>query len=461
MTSRSTPTLDLASARLAVLRIGFALCLAHDVADLWQHAGLWYGEARWPSAAPTGVRLALGAWCLTLLVLAAGAWTRVAALVNWGFSVVFLGFHSMRYGYEYHNDNVYIAMSAALVVLPTAQVWSIDARRRPPLRRGVSAAGETFVALVAAGLYLDSALWKLSSSMWLAGLGYWTPASQPSDAWLALDWTLEHEGVARALGYGTLVYELLFVGLVWWRRARWPLLAFGAGLHIGIATLLPLPRFGVMMLVFLAVLAPIGRTESVTWTRAARVGLLSFYAWWAVLFALGLRGPLASLARGEHAPPALTSAALQHVERWSYRLLGMRSHPIFLDSQFEGYEQETRVCFVPDGAGDARAVELGTPRFNRHWVSWCYRLTWPAIPPERLADWLERYVAHHAAARGLDLTTGHVRVERRALDLPIDHWRPGVRRANLSAPWVRTGTVMVVDGAVEFEPGELVASGPP
>jgi hypothetical protein len=434
-----------AARRLALLRIGYAAILGHDVADLWQHAALWYGELSWPISAPAGVRLALGAWWVSLVFLLLGLCTRAAALANWCFCVVFLGFHSMRRGFEYHNDNVYILLAAGLVVLPSAAVLSLDSQRNRKRGCAVGASGETFVAWVAATLYLDSALWKLSSRMWLGGLGYWTPASQPTDALLSLDWTLEHEWIARGFGYTTLVYELLFVVLVWWRRARWPLLLVGAALHVGIATFLPLPRFGLLMLVLLAVLTPHPKAVRAARRRPQRVALAMFYGWWACVFVLGLRGPLHAWRHGEGTPlPAPSAPALQLVERWSYRLLGMRSHPIFLDSQFTGYTHETRVCYVPDAGSEPR--EFLPPRFNRHWVSWCYRFTWPAIPPERGAAWLERYVAHHGSRAGLDLERGHFVVERRPMVLPVDGWRAGARARNLVSPWRAVADVVMHDG---------------
>lgn len=432
--------------RLAMLRIGYAACLAHDVGDLWQHAALWYGEPTWPMAAPGGVRWALGGWWLSLVLLGLGLFTRAAALANWGFCVVFLGFHSMRHGYEYHNDNLYLLLAAGLVVLPTARVASLDALRRPTPIRSVGPAGEVFVAWVASTLYLDSALWKLSSRMWREGLGYWTPASQPTDALLSWDWTLENEWLARTFGYTTLVYELLFVVLVWWRKARWPLLFVGAGLHLGIALFLPLPRFGILMLVLLGVLAPIGRTRDEPIRPVLRTARALFYAWWLFAFTLGLRGPLHAWRHGEDAPrSAPASRALHLAELWSYRLFGIRSHPIFLDSQFLGYGEETRLCYVPPDGGPPR--EFAPPRWNRHWVSWCYRMTWPAISHERFDAWLRRYVAHHGSRAELDLERGRVVVERRALTLPVEGWQPGVRAANLSSPWRAIAVVAVVDGA--------------
>jgi hypothetical protein len=136
-----------AAGRLALLRIGYAACLAHDVGDLWQHAALWYGEPTWPMTAPAGVRWALGGWWLSLALLGLGVFTRAAALANWGFCVVFLGFHSMRHGYEYHTYNLYMLLAAGLVVLPTARGASLDALHRPARIRSIGPAGELFVRI--------------------------------------------------------------------------------------------------------------------------------------------------------------------------------------------------------------------------------------------------------------------------------------------------------------------------
>lgn len=91
---------------------------------------------------------------------------------------------------------------------------SIDAWRNPPKTRSIGPAAEIFFALALSSVYLDSAIWKLSSSMWIAGLGYWTPGVQPWPGQPSFAWTLESPWIAHLAGYGTLLFELSFLVLV-------------------------------------------------------------------------------------------------------------------------------------------------------------------------------------------------------------------------------------------------------
>lgn len=443
-----------------LFRILFGACLSIDIAGLIDDAPLWFDPAPYGVSAGPWPRWILGGWLVAAICLTAGLWTRVATLFNYGFCVVVLGFGGMRYGYEYHPDGLYLLTSFGLIFLPVSARLSIDALAVG--KRSVGPAPFAFLACVASGIYLDSAVWKLSSELWMNGAGYWLPAVQPTDALLSVPWTYETRWLAVSLSHLTLAYELLFPILIWSRRLRWPLLTVGWGLHVGVATVIPLPLFGLLMCAILAGLLPARheaqRAGSVTsrWRQPVRVPQPVAFAMVAGLagaFLMCLAEPIAVLkARGlggtktqasAPCPPGLApplALAHQRALVWSYRLFGIRSHPIFLDSAFGDYTVDRRLVFVrhppkTNGAGASQGERFYPANRNRHYVGWHYRTIWPLLGRPAMESKLSRFVQFHSARARIDLTEGHVRLQRRPVHLPVDGWRAGQRKLNLGQTW--------------------------
>ena len=338
--------------------------------------------------------------------------------------------------------------------------------------------------LVVSSIYFDSAIWKLSSSMWMAGLGYWTPALQPWDAWVTLPWTLDNEWIARAAGYVTLAFELAFPVLVWPRRTRWLMLLIGLGLHIGVGTVIPLPLFGALMIAFLAGLLPpwwfrapaVDRSsheplasDAVAWRFR---GAVAFFAVFAVFFSAAMVEPMSVLVRsgigGVDGPkrrsiPATFDGSLiqayRGVMQAGYRFAGFRTHPIFLDGQFVDYTHQTRLVYRGPCIPTLASADLSLPaarsavldreagpgrRFyalnqNRLWLAWTYRMVRPRLPVARVESKLRRFLQYWAVRAELDLERGYIAVEQRAIELPVDRWQRGVRERNERSEWREVG----------------------
>lgn len=434
----------------ALFRILFGTCLAIDAGELLRDAAFWFGEGAWPGLLPA--RILLGLWIVAALALAAGARARVSAVVCYGMCVLFLGFRGMPLGYEYHLDGLYLMTTLGLVFLPASARLSVDALREGP--RPVGRAPFVFLACVASSIYLDSALWKLSSELWRNGLGYWLPAIQPTDAVLSIAFTQETRWLALGLSHVTLAYELLFPVLIWFRRVRLPLLLIGFGLHVGVATIIPLPLFGLLMCAILVGLLPAGEGRQVhgrerRWSRRpvtlARAPGLALLAAAALAFVTCLAEPVAALGPGRDRVLPAPLARLHELGLvWSYRLLGVRSHPIFLDSAFADYTEDRRLAFVPAGADAGQ--RLGPPQRNRHYVQWHYRTVWPLLDRSEMEPKLARFVRFHLPRAGLDLTRGTVELQVRPTHLPVDGWAPGMRARNVDEPWVTEATISL-DGS--------------
>lgn len=456
---------------LAGFRILFGLCLVFDILAMIEYAPMWFDPIPWVEPGVGWRAPALWLWLLAAIGLTLGAFTRVCAVVNYLGCFTFMSFQAMPASYEYHLDNLYLVASFVLPFLPLAKVWSVDAWRKPPKERTVGPGGEIFFALIVSSIYFDSALWKLSSSMWMHGLGYWTVAVQPWDRMPSFAWTLDNEWIARGSGYIVLVFELLFPILVWWRKLRLPLLLIGFVLHIGIGTFLPIPLFGLIMSSFLVALIPMRARAGEEWGEAPaptffrRRLVPAYFAFWALVFTVELYDPVRAIARDGVGGSKEThqrfwySSAENRTERWFgagvfwvYRVFGFRSHPIFIDSQFSHYTAQTRFRFHPAGGDTGEKGEtFYPPHRNRRFLAIYYRTLWPLMEREQVEVRMQRFLDFHAGRGDIDLESGHVTIEQRTIEMPVDEWRHGQHSRNENQPWRQVGVVRGAPGDLSFE----------
>lgn len=460
---------------LAFCRILFGLCLVFDIGALIEYSPMWFDPMPFADPAPGWVDWLLGLWLVVATGLMMGAYSRVCAVLNYVACVIFLGFFAMPASCEFHPDALYLTTSFALSFLPIGRVWSIDAWRAKPADRSIGPGAEVFFALLVSSIYFESALWKLSSTMWMNGLGYWTPATQPWLGLPSLPWTLDREWLARGAGYVTLAFELTFVVLVWFRRLRWFLLTIGLVLHVGIGTILPLPLFGLIMLALLGALLPLRAPAGTRCSqpRAPSPGRRlapAFLGLWAAIFLIGAADPLMVLSRvgfgGSHGSEHKLwySSAATPAGRtvgggltWAYRLFGFRTHHIFLDDQFSRYTTQTRLRFHrEDRSSDLWAAaedgeEFFPPALNRRFKAWHYRTAYASLPLEYVEERLRRWLSYHHGRGDIDLAGGRVSIEQRPVEMPIEGWVSGQGQRNLAEPWRVVGLASSTPGGIEFE----------
>ncbi len=258
---------------LAVFRIVFGLALLGEVFQLRYLAPLLGSELVGVMSPAIDLRLATLVWGVVVLAIVAGYRTRLAAIVNYAFTLTTM---STFRDFEYHVDYVFTLGAVFLIFAPVSRRLSIDrlrelrrsaaAREPEPLRATVSFAWSVGIVLVAiAFVYADSTLHKVTAPLWTKGLGMWLPASVLYATWVDLSFLLDNQILSRGLGYLTLAFEFAFVLLMWWRRMWLPLFVVGLGLHVGILVAFPIPWFAIAVIGLYAVMVPPG---VYAWLRA-------------------------------------------------------------------------------------------------------------------------------------------------------------------------------------------------
>lgn len=250
---------------LAVFRTAYAVVLLCEVIQLFYFKDLVYPQAPVGVYADFNPTLVFIFWIPTLLLLAIGLWTRVACLVNYIFSVVLF---SSATNFEYHIFYSYVAVAFLLMFIPVGRVLSIDAllvklrmlrnSRSAPRRISVPVINYYAPVLIGVGfVYIDSIFFKLTSPMWMGGLGMWVPSSLPFMTWTDTTFLLNHEMLVKAMGVTVVVFEALFPFVFWFRSWRVSCLLVGGALHLGILIAYPIPWFALAVLCLYLLLVPI------------------------------------------------------------------------------------------------------------------------------------------------------------------------------------------------------------
>ncbi|TAN47856.1 MAG: DUF393 domain-containing protein [Methylococcaceae bacterium] len=251
---------------LGLFRLLFGLLAFQEILFLFYFRHLIFDPLPYVDQASPMLHILLLAWALAALCLAVGYRTRVAAVVNYLFWVLFPIFTPMWHDFDGGLDQLMIGSSLLLMFIPAERALSLD-NLRARLAKPYAPAGQPAtvsvlcyllpVTMALAALYLDAGIHKLSAEFWRNGVGSWLPPTHPyyMNAW-DWSWLLDNKPAEKTLGYTILLFQFVFPALFWHRRARVPLMALGATFHTGIIVSLNIYPFGFAMLVHYVLMVP-------------------------------------------------------------------------------------------------------------------------------------------------------------------------------------------------------------
>lgn len=243
---------------LGLLRIAFALLLLVDVGQMFELRELIFLKDSFVARSEPLLLTVLWVWTAVLLLILVGYRTRWAAVANYAICVYMLGFVLVNESNNWQVDSLFLTLSFLLLFMPSDAVLSVsrliekrkDARIRVrKLPRPKAAFIHTALLMLTIGLfYLDSILYKVSSDMYLTGLGLWAPASLPFTLFQNVSFLIDWEWPVRIGGYLVVIYELVYVFLIWLPKLRIPLSLAGVVLHAGILLFFPIPVMSLLMI---------------------------------------------------------------------------------------------------------------------------------------------------------------------------------------------------------------------
>ncbi|MFO0551254.1 MAG: HTTM domain-containing protein [Polyangiaceae bacterium] len=149
------------------------------------------------------------------------------------------------------GDRLFMIVAALSAAAPLSRRFSVDAwlaLRAPETKPAPIATvwGQRLVGMQVAYVYLSSAVAKLGNPRWQQGRALRDVLASPVYA----EWPryVDSRVLIAVMTYGTLVFELLFPGLVWFKRFRPYLIAAGVVFHLGIDVTMIIPIFSWIMI---------------------------------------------------------------------------------------------------------------------------------------------------------------------------------------------------------------------
>ncbi len=442
---------------LAGFRIIFALSLILEILQLFYFQPLLlepelvrqklYLGSLSNSVIETTATLLLGIHLASLVAIVLGWRMRISAAINYFCTVIFLGYLAPCLQFMYHADCLYLTGSLFLLLAPTNQRYSLDARAN----RATDAAQwyhVLFLMISMSVLYLDAVSWKMATVMWKNELGVWTPTSLPFMVFNDVPF-LHNELLSKALSFSTTLLQFGFPIAILIRPWRVITLGVSAMFHAGLALSFPIPLFSVVCCAFLLAMIPGERPKLANPAAVHTANMLlvkSLCVLW--LFAaviINWINPSSILVPGSVNPVVLRSAGQKFCDA-VYPFTGLYPHAVFLDALLIDYTQETRLVYCGEGSTEQvlpflQPNGMTGPYSVGRMFCWYFLAFWPRTDETTRVNDLRRIAKFWNAGRKDHGNSGFIRIDRKPIIVSNAQWLPDVFERNLKAPWRTVGKI--------------------
>lgn len=270
---------------LAIFRITYSLILLCEIGQMMYFRSLIFDKIPFIDPSEINFAIPISIWFISVLFLLFGAFTRFFAIINYLMGLILIGsIHS----FEYHVFYAYMGINFLLIFMPVSQCFSLDRlfqklkysnttfQYNPP--KTVSKLYYLILPFFGIGLvYFDSVFFKLSSDLWLRGLGSWLPSSLPFATHFENEWFLNQEWLVKLVGWFTIIFETIFLFVFFRKKWRLPVFVIGMILHLGILLEFPIPFFALTVCAIYLLLIPVGFWRKVFSSNNSCSPTLKFY----------------------------------------------------------------------------------------------------------------------------------------------------------------------------------------
>jgi hypothetical protein len=183
--------------------------------------------------------------CLGALTL--GVFTRFSAIATY---VLHMAFINRNMSVMFGVDMIATFFLLYLCFADSNARWSIDAWRGKGAKRqsALSHIAWRLMQIQVCVVYGFSGLEKMKGTRWWDGSAIWDVMSIGNMQRFDLSFVAHMPLLLAASVYIVLIWEVYFPALIWQRKMRLPILAFGLIMHLGIYVFMNLPSFGFMMI---------------------------------------------------------------------------------------------------------------------------------------------------------------------------------------------------------------------
>lgn len=270
---------------LAIFRITYSTVLLCEIIQLFYFRHLIFDKIPYLMPAEIDFGIPIIIWAIAVVAIIFGFRTRFFTIINYLLSLILIGTITT---YEYHVFYAYMGVNFLLMFMPISQCLSLDrlieklkysntTYRHFPSKtvRQVHYLILPFVGI--AIVYFDSIFYKLASPTWLNGLGSWLPSSLPMITHSQNTWLLNQELLIKFIGWGTILFEAIFLVVFFRKKWRVPVFIIGMLLHIGIVIEFPIPWFGLTVCSIYLLLVPVSFWQKTFSINKSKPTLFFYY----------------------------------------------------------------------------------------------------------------------------------------------------------------------------------------
>lgn len=203
-------------------------------------------------AGNTGIQILFGLLVLSAFTMTVGLCTRLSTIVTW---LCLLSIHNANPFIFNGGDGLLRISTFFLMFSPCGASLSVDrwfairgstASLIDPLRRCPWV--QRLIQLQIACIYWQAFWGKTVGAHWIDGTAVYYVVHLTELQRIQIPLLFENIWISKFLTWGTLVYELAFWLLIWFKPLRNLLLLGGIALHLGIDVMINLPIFGWAMI---------------------------------------------------------------------------------------------------------------------------------------------------------------------------------------------------------------------
>jgi hypothetical protein len=210
-----------------------------------------------------------------LALFTAGLWTRTTSALA---LVVAISYAHRVPAALFGLDKINIMLTLYLAIGPSGQAVSVDrwlaGRRRgglPPAAPGVAAnLAQRLIQVHMCVIYFFAGISKLQGPSWWSGEAMWRAVANLEYQSADMTWLAWHPWLLNLMSHFSILWEVSFCVLIWYRLWRPLVLAAAVVLHVGIGACLGMWTFGLIMLVGCAAFLPNDAARQLVAALAAR-----------------------------------------------------------------------------------------------------------------------------------------------------------------------------------------------
>lgn len=204
-----------------------------------------------------------GLFIVSLLMICLGLFSRFFSVIAW---FLHLGFLYRNYGVAFGVDQI---TAIWLFYLMFTQADARLSLRNYLFKKVARSEGDLltsvfyrFIQIQLCVIYLYSGFEKLKGQTWWDGTALWSVFANSQMVIADFTWTKNFPMVIIAVTFGTILFEVYFPVLVWFKKTRPWFLVVGVCFHAAIGVLMALWAFALVMISPYCLFLPEGKVEA-------------------------------------------------------------------------------------------------------------------------------------------------------------------------------------------------------